>query len=118
MPVIIASELCRSSCTCARARSLVIQPRVVFRRGDLAIQRHRGFQRHQRLAGAHEMKKGFVQFLGFRLNSWAISTSTPAFAQIARSLRPKPADSGPCDAANTCANPAAIRASAHGPVRP
>ena len=118
MPVRMASESWRSCCTCARARSLVIQPRVVFGRGDLAVQRERGFQRHQRPSGAHGMQEGFVQAWRLRRrNSEATSTSMPASRKL---RKPSPATSGLGSSmgATTRATPACISASAQGGVRP
>ena len=60
---------------------------VVLGRGDLAVQRQRGFQRHQREAGAHGMDEGFVQLRGLaRAYSDATSTVTAGVVQAAESL--------------------------------
>ncbi len=92
MPVSIASDAWRSCWTWARARFAGDPAAVVFRRGDFAIQRERGFQRDQRLAGPHEVEERLVELFGFGDGlASSMSTSIPA----ARSLRnPSPATSG------------------------
>ena len=40
---------------------------IIFGRRDLAIKRHGAFHCHQRSAGSHEMKKRFVELVGFLL---------------------------------------------------
>ncbi len=79
MPVRIASALCRICCTCG-AGALAGDPAgVVLRRGDFAVQCERGFQRHQRTAGAHGVDESFIQPGGFaRRIPEAISTAMPA----------------------------------------
>ena len=90
-----------------RARAFAGDPAaIVVRRGDLAVQRDRGLQRHQRPAGAHEVHERLVQLLG--LGGELRRRSPPRCRRRAACAKPSPATSGlgSCIAATTRATPA------------
>ena len=59
---------------------------VVVRRGDLAVQRDGGLERHQRPAGAHEMQERLVELLRLGGELGGDRHFDPGLAQLAETL--------------------------------
>src|ERR1035441_2923380 len=117
MPVRMASLSWRTSCTWARARSLVIQPRLSSGAEILPSSVMAVFSVTSGRAVRMKWRNGSLSFSASAANSSGISTTIPASRSLAK---PSPATKGfgSATGATTRATPAWISASTQGGVRP
>ncbi len=117
MPVSIASCSWRTSCTCARARSLVIQPVLSSGAAILPSSVSADFSVTSGLPVRMKWKKARFSRRASSANSSASTTSTPASRSRAKPL-PATSGFGSSVIAITRRMPARRMASTHGGVRP